>query len=101
MATSVGLESLPRASQPTRMPRGSGRWDRHPVHSAPNAARRSSKAGGVRFLGWRGPPALRPDLARCWDQLRDLLQLARVPVLDGLLGVGGWSFEALQVPGHD
>lgn len=35
------------------------------------------------------------------DQLRDLLQLACVPLLDGLLGVGGWSFEVLQVPGHE
>jgi hypothetical protein len=35
------------------------------------------------------------------DQLRDLLQLARVPFLDGLLSVGGWSFEVLQIPRHD
>jgi hypothetical protein len=35
------------------------------------------------------------------DQLRDLLQLARLTFLDGLVGVGGWSFEVLQVPGQD
>lgn len=47
----MGLVSWPRASQPIRMPRGSGRRERHPVHSPPNAWRRSSKAGGLRFLG--------------------------------------------------
>jgi hypothetical protein len=26
-----GVGRCPRASQPTQMPRGSGRWDRHPL----------------------------------------------------------------------
>jgi hypothetical protein len=35
------------------------------------------------------------------DQLRDLLQLAREPVLDSLRRVVSWPFEVLQVPRHD